>query len=113
MPTTTQSIDVIELTTDEDKKLTADFTRVIYGDTLATVVSVAETTSLGLTCSAAAINSSGSIDVDGVTIATSKAVQFMCDATTATDTGDGVIRVIATTTAGNRVTLDCRVRVWE
>ena len=113
MPTWVESIEVIELTADEDKKLTADFTRVIYGDTLATVVSVAETSGLGVTASDAAINTGGAIDVDGVSIATSKALQFMLDCRTATEYGDGVIRVIATTTAGNRVTLDCRIRVYE
>lgn len=112
MPTWVQSLDIVELTMGEDKLLTADFTNVIYGDTLATVVSVAETTSLGLTCDSAAINTGGSIDVDGVSIAINKAVQFMCDARTATEEGDGIVRVTATTAAGNRVTLDCRVRVW-
>ena len=111
MPNWTESRDVIELTTDEDKLLTADFTNVIYGDTLSSVVSVAETTSLGLAVGAGAINTSGSVSVDGQTIAQSKCVQFMCDCAAA-DAGEGVIRVVVDTTAGNRHSLDCRVRVY-
>ena len=111
MPTWTQSRDVIELTTDEDKLLTADFTNIIYGDDLASVVRVEETTDIGLVLGTGTINTSGTVSVDGQTIAQDSCVQFMCDCTAA-DAGEGVIRVVVRTDDGNQHSLDCRVRVY-
>lgn len=105
------SKEILDITTAEDIQYTADFTDQLYGDTLASVVSVTETTSTGLTLGNGSINSVATVSVDGRTIAIAKCCQFMIDATTCAATGDAVVRVIVLTTAGNRRSLDCRMNV--
>lgn len=105
---TTKSRENRELTKAESILFTADFTDQLQAsETLSSVVSTVEITSLGLTVGSGTINSGGAITIDGETIATSKAIQFRISAASATP-GEAIVRIKATTSDGNTRTLDCR-----
>lgn len=106
------SKEILDITQDEDALHTANFTDYMRGDTIASVVSIDETTSLGLTLGSGTVNAAA-VEVDDRTIAIGKCVQFMIDATPATSTGAAVVRVIVLTTGGDRKSLDCRLNVVE
>lgn len=109
--TTVVSKENREITKAESILYTADFTDALQSsETISTVVSVAETTSQGLTVGSGTINSSGSITVDGVTIAINKAVQFRVSCASAT-VGAATVRVKVTTSDSNTRSLDCRFTV--
>lgn len=87
----------------------------LYGDTLATVVSVEQISGPEggvLQVGSGAINGA-EITVEGQTRAASTVVQFDLEAHEETTAGEYVVRVIVTTTSGSQRRLDCRVSVWE
>ena len=121
MTAATKSRENRPLTKAESILWTADLTgKLEKNETATSVVSVAETTALGLTVGAGTINTGGSITYTQVdpdtgaetahTALTRKAVQFRVSAASATP-GEAEVRVAVGTSDGNTKTLDCRITV--
>lgn len=107
----TKSLENRSMTKGESILYTADFTDKLQAtETLSSVTSVTETTSLGLTVGSGTINTGGAITVDGETIAVNKAVQFRVSCASATP-GEAIVRVKVATSDSNTRTLDCRITV--
>jgi L-cysteine desulfidase len=108
--TTTASKENRELTKGESILWTADFTEKLQeSETISSVTSCTETTSLGLTVGTGGRNSTA-ITVDGESIAQYKAVQVRISAESAT-AGEAIVRVKVATSDSNTRTLDCRFTV--
>ena len=112
MTSTVDSEEVRDIATGEIELYSAWFGPSLYGDTLASVVSVEQTDGEStLTLSSGTINSGGAVDVDGKSRAASTVVQYQVTVPSDADAGAYVVTVTATTAAGRRRKLRCLLRV--
>ena len=106
---------ILTMTRSEKIKYTCDFTDLLSGDTIATVATPSQIVGSNLLFGTPLINSSGTVTVDGETIAINKAVQYTIDARTAAPNqpavGSARVRVVVTTAGGDVIGLDCRLQI--
>lgn len=113
-----ESEELLTITRSERIRFMANFTKVLYSDTLASVVSVTQILNTGLVATSPAINTTD-VDVEGKTVVAYKGVQFWLDARASATPPDGAttgsakIRVVVTTADGDTIGLDCRILVKE
>lgn len=90
----------------------AAFAPSLYGATIASVASVAQTSGTGaLTVGAAAINTAGPVSVDGISRPVSTVVQFRVTCGANVAVGLYVVTVTIVTSAGDTRILRCLLRV--
>lgn len=110
--TTLDSLEIRELAPGEERKLSPWLGQALDGATLASVVSVAQTSGTStLTVSEGVINSGGAVTVDGVSRPTSTVVQFVVTVPSDAETGEYVVTITYTTSGGNTELFRCRLRV--
>ena len=84
----------------------------LYGATIASVASVAQTSGTGtLTVGAGAINTAGPVSVDGISRPVSTVVQFRVTVAAQAPVGQHTVTVTIVTSAGDTRLLRCLLRV--
>ena len=109
---TIDSEEVREIAKGEIELYSAWFGRSLNGDTLSSVVSVAQTSGAStLTVGSGAINTSGAVTVDGKSRDQSTVVQYTLTVPSDATAGEYEVTVTADTSAGRRRKLRCQLRV--
>ena len=112
MSTEVDSQEVREIAKGESILFSACFGPSLYGDTLASVTSVAQTSgTTRLTVGAGAINTGGAVSVDGISRPINTVCQFRVTVSSDAVVGSYVVTVTVATAASNTRKLRCQLRV--
>jgi hypothetical protein len=110
--TEVDSVEAHDIARGESILFSAAYGPQLYGATLTSVASVAQTSgTTTLTVGAGSINTAGPIDVDGFSRAVSTVVQFRVTVPAGAVVGSYVVTVSAVTSRGDTRYLRCRLRV--
>ena len=110
--TEVDSQEVRDIARGESILFSACFGPSLFGDTLATVAGVTQTSGSGtLTLSSGAINTGGAVSVDGVSRPINTVAQYRVTVGSSVAVGLYVVTVTCTTANGNTRSMRCQFRV--